>query len=88
MNIYQKAVSKFGADHQKMMAIEEMAELMQAISKHNRNPNEKTLLNVLEEIADVSIMCGQLMYVYKIDEAELDKMLDIKLEKLDKLLKD
>ena len=87
MNIFEKAIQKFGAEHQKMMAIEEMSELMQAISKHNRNPSEKTRMNLLEEIADVSIMCAQLMCIYGITDKDLDKMLDIKLEKLEKLLK-
>ena len=88
MNIYQKAVTKFGAEHQKMMAIEEMAELMQAISKHNRNPNEKTRINILEEITDVGIMLNQLMHVYRFQDEEIDNMIDIKHEKLDKLLED
>jgi len=50
MNIFEKAVKKFGAEHQKMMAMEEMAELMQAISKHNRNPSEKTRCQPSQEL--------------------------------------
>ena len=88
MNIYEKAVQKFGAEHQKMMAIEEMAELMQAISKHNRNPNEKTRLNILEELVDVRIMSCQLLHIYNFSIDDEKLMYDLKLHKLEKLLED
>jgi NTP pyrophosphatase (non-canonical NTP hydrolase) len=88
VNIYQKAVTKFGAEHQKMMAIEEMAELMQAISKHNRNPNEKTRLNILEELVDVRIMSCQLLHIYNFSADDERLMFGLKLEKLDKLIED
>lgn len=88
MNIYEKAVAKFGAEHQKMMAIEEMAELMQAISKYNRNPNERTRLNILEELVDVRIMICQLLRIYNFSIDDEKLMYDLKLHKLEKLLED
>lgn len=41
------------------MLIEEMGELMQAISKHERKPSEITVNNIYEEIADVKIILEQ-----------------------------
>lgn len=54
-----KAILTFGADKQELMAIEEMAELTQAILHQRRGrPN-----NVAEEIADVEIMLEQLKMI-------------------------
>jgi NTP pyrophosphatase (non-canonical NTP hydrolase) len=55
MNIYDQALNHFGIDAQKIKAIEEMAELTQAICKDT---------NIAEEIADVSILLEQLKIVY------------------------
>ena len=56
MNIYERAIKKFGAENQKRIAQEELSELIQAISKDCRNKKH----NVEEEIADVEIMLNQL----------------------------
>jgi len=48
--IYRKAI-------QKAMAVEECAELIQAICHTGRN---RTKYSIAEETADVEIMCGQL----------------------------
>lgn len=69
-NFYAKAVCKvavhtYGKDLQRMTAIEEMAELTQALSKDKRYPNTPEVLdNIAEEIADVRIMLDQLEYIY------------------------
>jgi NTP pyrophosphatase (non-canonical NTP hydrolase) len=55
MNIYDQALNHFGIDAQKIKAIEEMAELTQAICKDT---------NIAEEIADVQILLEQLKIVY------------------------
>lgn len=80
MNIYQKAIEKFGQESQLLMAIEEMAELMQAISKCQRGMKS----NIEEEIADVKIMISQLEEMFDKDNINLWK--EEKLNRLNELL--
>ncbi|CUN12296.1 MazG nucleotide pyrophosphohydrolase domain-containing protein [Turicibacter sanguinis] len=77
--ICKKAVETFGADLQQMVAIEEIGELLQAISKRARGKDNRD--NLAEEIADVEIMLEQLKYIHNCPiEVELWKA-----RKLDKL---
>lgn len=55
MNLHQKALNRFGDDHQHLKLIEEMAELTQAIIKDS---------NIAEEIADVQIVLDQIKLLY------------------------
>ena len=74
-----KVVEMFGADLQQMVAIEEIGELLQAISKRARGKDNRD--NLAEEIADVEIMLEQLKYIHNCPiEVELWKA-----KKLDKL---
>ena len=64
--ICNKAINTYGNASQKVKAIEEMGELIQAISKSlldNKN-------NVEEEIADVEIMLTQLKIMYNLSDVE------------------
>ena len=64
--ICNKAINTYGNASQKVKAIEEMGELIQAISKSlldNKN-------NVEEEIADVEIMLTQLKIMYNLSDIE------------------
>ena len=64
--ICNKAINSYGNASQKIKAIEEMGELIQAISKSlvdNKN-------NVEEEIADVEIMLTQLKIMYNLSDIE------------------
>ena len=47
------------------MAIEEMAELMKALSKARRKFGTEQIVNVLEEIADVRIMLDQIQIIFE-----------------------
>ena len=77
--ICRKVVEMFGADLQQMVAIEEIGELLQAISKRARGKDNRD--NLAEEIADVEIMLEQLKYIHNCPiEVELWKA-----KKLDKL---
>lgn len=53
------ALIQWGAESQIKMAIEECAELIQALC-HMDRLERCNLDNVAEEVADVEIMCGQL----------------------------
>jgi hypothetical protein len=55
MNIHERLLAKFGEENQKLKAIEEMAELIQAIIKGT---------NVDEELADTQIMLDQMKILY------------------------
>lgn len=80
--ILNDAISCFGADKQTIKAIEELAELTQALSK--------TLLgymngdNLREEIADVEIMLSQLRIMYDVENGDgsVDDVKEYKLERL------
>ena len=56
------AVSHYGKEHQKKKAVEEMAELITALSREQ--DGRATEHDVITEIADVSIMMCQLMEIY------------------------
>lgn len=67
--ICRKAVEKFGIDIQQIVAMEELGELIQAISKIARWECSQSTLseyidNLAEEIADVEIMLEQLKQCY------------------------
>ena len=64
--ICNKAINSYGNASQKIKAIEEMGELIQAISKSLLD-NEN---NVEEEIADVEIMLTQLKIMYNLSDIE------------------
>lgn len=63
----------YGIKSQEQVAIEECAELIQAITKSNRRKDSAkefvaSISDIAGEIADVLIMCEQLAYLYGIEE--------------------
>lgn len=85
MNIMKKAVETFGEEPQIDKAIEEMAELTQALLKCRLEKNGKNMANVAEEIADVLIMVEQLIMIYD-NEEEVDKHTNNKIARLEQRL--
>ena len=78
------------------LAIEEMSELIQALSKHKRLLQEdKTLRvdktqireNIKEEIADVNIVLATLKEMYFENNIELIKLIRKKIDRTKELLK-
>jgi NTP pyrophosphatase (non-canonical NTP hydrolase) len=63
-----EAIRVFGCTNQELKAMEECGELIQAISRHMQG--DDNFENVLEEIADVSIMIDQLTIMAGIDRVE------------------
>ena len=82
------AVHHYGAEHQKKKAIEEMGELITAISREQ--DGRATTEQVITEIADVQIMMRQLALIYGIDAVanEIDRKQRRLLRRMDKELKD
>lgn len=76
--IYQKAIDKFGHESQVKMAIEECGELIVALMHLGRG--RVAIQSVIEEIADVEIIMGQLRVLFGSDE--VDRIKGQKLEKL------
>lgn len=73
----EKLVKKNGIRFQSMIAQEECAELIQAISKCLRSKEEipiKERMNLIEEMADVMICIQQLQCMYYISDEELYSM--------------
>lgn len=76
--ICDKAIKQFGGNQQLIVAMEEMGELIQAISKVLRGL--ETNGNFEEEIADVDIMLTQLKILG--DLKEIEKWREYKLKRL------
>lgn len=76
--ILQAAIESFGVQSQLDMAIEECAELIDALMKHRRGRND--IQAVVTEIADVQIMMAQLEIIFagnsKIVEMERMRKMD------------
>lgn len=80
-NVIQRAIKKNGLDLQLTVAIEELAELQQAICKYKRGEEH----NVEEEIADVKIMIEQLETIFNKDK--IRRWRNKKIERLERKLK-
>lgn len=80
--IYELAIEQWGPIAQKIKAIEEMAELIQALCKDFLGKLD--LLNMVEETADVEIMMEQLRFMFG-DEA-IDDAKQFKIERLAAML--
>lgn len=64
----------YGDESQKTKAVEELSELIKAICKNDRE-------NIIEEIADVKIMIGQLYLIYDIPIEKIWEKMDEKLRR-------
>lgn len=84
--IITKAIAINGVLVQKIVAIEEMVELSKEISKDLRGIGSHE--NIVEEMADVSVMFKQLKKMYNVTDAELEKEIEYKLARLNARLGD
>lgn len=78
--IYEKASNKFTKEIQLIILMEECSELIKAVAKDLRGFSNKD--EIIEEIADVSIMCEQVMLDLGI-ELDVCVRKNIKLERLE-----
>lgn len=70
--IFKKSIEVYGKEAQSRQAMEECAELVQAINKCLRYPDKDDCKdNLVEEIADVEIMLFQLKEMFYINETEV-----------------
>lgn len=82
-NLLHDAISLYGARAQEAQAIEECAELIQAINKKWRGKEH----NIAEEIADVEIMLQQLKMINNCG-IEVEKIKFSKLQRLHELVEE
>lgn len=81
-SIYQKTISRWGDDAQYDQMVEECAELITALKHFRRGKVNQQV--VIDELADVTLMLGQLTWMFGTDQVE--KAVQQKLQKLDQLL--
>ena len=79
----KKVISRYGADAQAMIHMEECAELIQAASKMRRATNTENDIdaaryNLVEEAADVLICIRQMQEIYGITDHDIQVMVDRK----------
>ena len=87
--ITKSVVEKFGVNKQIIKAMEECAELIQALSKwllSDGNQGPEIDQHVAEEVADVEIMLYQIKYMFD-NFGEVDGYCEEKLKRLEYLLK-
>lgn len=83
--IIEEALNKYGVEKQLLVCMEEPAELIQAISKAERYPNdEKRTDELIEEIADVLICIEYLKMIYDIDQSNVEMWINRKLKRISK----
>lgn len=81
-DLYQQAIAKWGEEAQHDQAIEECAELIATLKHYRRNRVETEA--VIEELADVFLMLGQLIYMF--GEQRTNAAVCRKIDKLNALL--
>lgn len=82
-DIYRLAIKKWGRELQILMGIEEMAELTKALIKSLRGKENRD--NIIEEMADVEIMMGQLKRLFVVG-GDLTQVKARKMLRLEKML--
>lgn len=76
---FNQSIIKYGEEPQCRQAMEECAELIQAINKYIRYPDRKDCHNnLIEEIADVEIMLYQLKVMFNVSD---DEVFEVKVQK-------
>jgi len=82
IEILHKAINTYGEDKQLLMLVEEMAELLVAITHKLRGRVEVEYIT--EEIADVYIMLEQAKIIFGISSDDINEQIDFKIKRLEK----
>lgn len=78
--IYFKSIERNGGSALAVIAIEEMAELQQQITKMLRERGD--MIGLVEEMADVIIATSILQCIFGVDANVLTKAVDVKLKRI------
>lgn len=84
LELYQRAIQKWGMELQLDMVIEECSELTKEICKFKRDRNNRE--QIVEELSDVLNMIEQLKLMFDIDDSEIQTYMDAKLLRLEEKL--
>lgn len=84
--LYLLAAAVWGVENQLFQAMEELGELIQAISHYHRKDNLGNRDKLIEEITDTEIMLSQVKLIANIKPEDLERMKKIKLCKLGNML--
>lgn len=80
---FDKIIEFYGKENQSRMAMEECAELIQAINKCLRYPdNAECKSNLIEEIVDVLIVIEQLKCIFNVSNVDMDFWIDKKVRRI------
>ena len=81
--LIDQVTSHFGEKNQLIKAIEEMSELQKELCKVVLTPNLtiKPTYEIIDELADVEIMCAQLRHIFGIS-GQVDERKEFKIERL------
>ena len=80
---FEDIIDHFGVNRQSRQAMEECGELIQAINKMLRYPDDEVKrIELIEEIADVLIMITQLKIIFDIEQSEIKRMMNYKKSRL------
>jgi predicted house-cleaning noncanonical NTP pyrophosphatase (MazG superfamily) len=79
----KRVIARYGADAQAMIHAEELAELIQSVSKMRRAVNtgsetDAARYNLIEEIADTLICIKQMQEIYGVSDHDIQVMVDRK----------
>lgn len=76
-----KIIDKYGINHQRCKAAEELSELMTLVLQ-DANANGKVPVGrVAEEMADVYVMLKQLEVIYFLDDRDIQPIIDYKISR-------
>lgn len=93
--VFLEAIKKYGQEDQIQMVYEECSELIKALSKYHRVSKhqaydkrkvQRCLNNIIEEVADVSIMIDQVKLIFGITEKQIAAIRDEKVSRLEDTL--
>lgn len=83
IEVFKKCVEFYDKRDMYNLAMEECAELIQAINKILRYPDQESRReNLIEEIVDVSIMIEKISLIANITPEEFDRMYERKFDKV------
>ena len=86
MTTLERAIETYGKDMQLTVAVEELSELIKEICKHKRGADNREA--IIEEMADCYIMMEQLQIIFDIPYFSIDRVVNQKLDRLEKRLED
>ena len=90
MEAYALAIEKYGLETQVIVAIEEMSEVIKALTKwlrcNTQAETEKVMPSIIEEVADAEIMLEQIQTFFGI-RVDVREAMDAKIKRLKERMK-